>query len=87
MLPDELPTAGTAKPAATERRVIPASGRRILVVDDNRDAAESLAMLLRLFGNDAHLVKPVDLKALQKLLSQPELAGHGPKSKRKGSAP
>jgi PAS domain S-box-containing protein len=26
--------------------------RRILVVDDNRDSTESLAMLLRLFGND-----------------------------------
>jgi PAS domain S-box-containing protein len=28
------------------------SGRRILVVDDNRDSAESLAMLLRLHGNE-----------------------------------
>ena len=52
VLPDEAPAAGPGKPAAEERRVAPASGRRILVVDDNRDSAESLAMLLRLFGND-----------------------------------
>lgn len=30
----------------------PLSSRRILVVDDNRDAANSLAMLLRLLGNE-----------------------------------
>jgi CheY-like chemotaxis protein len=35
-----------------DERAGPASGNRILVVDDNRDSAESLAMLLRLFGND-----------------------------------
>jgi PAS domain S-box-containing protein len=30
----------------------PSEGRRILVVDDNRDAATSLAMMLRVMGND-----------------------------------
>lgn len=30
----------------------PPAGLRILVVDDNRDSAESLSMLLRLFGNE-----------------------------------
>jgi len=33
-------------------RPIESSARRILVVDDNGDAADSLAMLLRLMGND-----------------------------------
>ncbi len=31
-----------------------ATGLRILIVDDNRDAADSLAMLLRLTGNEVH---------------------------------
>jgi PAS domain S-box-containing protein len=37
-----------------EQQVLPDSGpkRRILVVDDNRDSAESMALMLRLFGND-----------------------------------
>ncbi len=33
----------------------PTSGHRILVVDDNRDAAESLAMLLRLDGHEVRV--------------------------------
>jgi PAS domain S-box-containing protein len=149
LLADEPPGAGPTKAPEMERRVTPASGRRILVVDDNRDSVESLGMLLRLFGNDvrtvqdgrlaleaaaaycpdvvlldiglpgldglevcrrlrahkgqgqplivaltgygqeedrrrsqeagfdAHLVKPVDLEALQELLSRPDLLRHG----------
>jgi PAS domain S-box-containing protein len=48
LLTDEAPAAEAARPApeAAPRR------RHILVVDDNRDAAESLALLLRLFGNE-----------------------------------
>ncbi|MEO8137097.1 MAG: response regulator [Betaproteobacteria bacterium] len=34
----------------------PARPRRILVVDDNRDAAESLALMLRLVGNEVETV-------------------------------
>lgn len=29
--------------------------RRVLVVDDNRDSAESLAMLLKLTGHETHI--------------------------------
>ncbi|HYE93753.1 MAG TPA: ATP-binding protein [Terriglobales bacterium] len=43
LLPDEPPAAGRTPAAAA---------RRILVVDDNRDAAESLTLLLRLSGNE-----------------------------------
>lgn len=34
--------------------VPPLATRRILLVDDNRDAADSLAMLLRMMGHDVH---------------------------------
>jgi CheY-like chemotaxis protein len=39
--------------ADDEELVRLSSRRRILVVDDNRDAADSLAMILRLMGNEA----------------------------------
>ena len=44
--PGRRPAAETDEPAG------PKSSLRILVVDDNRDAADSLAMLLRIMGND-----------------------------------
>jgi CheY-like chemotaxis protein len=43
------PPGGHARPAAV------LAPRRILVVDDNRDAAESLGMLLKLLGADVHV--------------------------------
>ncbi len=47
---EEAPAA--APPPA---EVSPVAARRILIVDDNRDAAKSLSMLLDLFGNETHL--------------------------------
>ena len=49
-LPLSVSNAGTRLLASTQFAAT--SGRRILVVDDNRDSAESIAILLRLCGND-----------------------------------
>jgi signal transduction histidine kinase/CheY-like chemotaxis protein len=42
-------------PEEPEEVIRPSGKRRILVVDDNRDSAESLAMLLRVTGNEAYI--------------------------------
>jgi CheY-like chemotaxis protein len=44
-----------ASPPQPGSRTAPLA-RRILVVDDNRDSADSLALLLRLSGDDVHTV-------------------------------
>ena len=49
---------GTARPPAPEPagpEPAPTTGLRILVVDDNRDMATSLAMVLELTGNETHI--------------------------------
>ncbi|MEO8031772.1 MAG: PAS domain S-box protein [Gemmatimonadota bacterium] len=43
-------------PAEPDTGVAAASSRRILVVDDNRDSADSLSMLLGMLGNDVRAV-------------------------------
>jgi PAS domain S-box-containing protein len=47
---DDGPKAG-----AQADQLPPRSGKRLLVVDDNKDAADSLAMLLRLQGHEARV--------------------------------
>lgn len=51
-----LPTvAASAVPPTAKKKTKPLRGRRILVVDDNRDAADSMAMLLQLTGNETRI--------------------------------
>ena len=45
--PTDAPQASSA--------AAPAATRRVLIVDDNRDAAESLAMLVEVLGAEAHV--------------------------------
>jgi CheY-like chemotaxis protein len=65
------PSLAQHAPVAETRPSV--TGQRILVVDDNRDAAESLAMILKVkareAGIDHYLVKPADIAALQALLA------------------
>ena len=42
-------------PQPVVREPMPAVGRRILIVDDNEDGAESLAMLLQFGGHETHM--------------------------------
>jgi len=53
-----LPLAAQAQASATpitDEVQLPSAGRRILVADDNRDAAESLAMLLEMAGHEVRV--------------------------------
>jgi CheY-like chemotaxis protein len=56
-----LPVMAEKRVSSTSTLAAPESGqagagpkRRILVVDDNQDGADSLAMMLRLMGNEVH---------------------------------
>ncbi len=54
LLPAPAAQAETTPPPP-QRKDMPRQSHRVLVVDDNKDAAESLVMLLRLFGHDTAL--------------------------------
>jgi PAS domain S-box-containing protein len=61
-------------PPVEPQRVERAVQRKVLVVDDNKDAAESLAMLLRALGNEVHTAHD-GLAAVEAAESfQPEVA-------------
>jgi CheY-like chemotaxis protein len=51
-LPAVVAAAGPLSADGVEEPAAPKSSLRILIVDDNRDAADSLGMLLRIMGND-----------------------------------
>jgi DNA-binding response OmpR family regulator len=49
-------SADASRPGAVENPPHAQRGRRVLVVDDNADAAESIEMLLRLSGHETRVV-------------------------------
>jgi PAS domain S-box-containing protein len=51
-LPMVRASAPRALPAAAEVKTAPSTGHRILVVDDNEDAAATLALLLQMMGHE-----------------------------------
>jgi CheY-like chemotaxis protein len=48
------PATGASAPMPTDMPATTTPGRRVLIVDDNVDAAESLAMILNLGGHQTH---------------------------------
>ena len=54
-LPEHPEAAMPMRVAAPPQAATPAAGRRILVADDNRDAADSLAFMLRLAGHEVRI--------------------------------
>jgi signal transduction histidine kinase/ActR/RegA family two-component response regulator len=82
-----LPTVvGHGQPSEIQSQQGPAVTRRIVIVDDNRDSADSLAMLLQMSGNETYLAHD-GIEALATIEQQrpevvlldiglPKLSGH-----------
>jgi hypothetical protein len=77
-----LPIAGEAPPMWSAgpplKELANTTVRRILIVDDNRDAAESLAMLLKLTGHETHIAHD-GLEAVEtaaRVGARPDIARH-----------
>jgi two-component system CheB/CheR fusion protein len=56
-LPRSLVVSAAAPMPAPDRDATPASPRRILIADDNRDSAETMSMLLTLAGHEVHIAR------------------------------
>ena len=71
-----LPALAGAPPQALVRRREnqPPRGRRVLVVDDNHDTAESMAALLRLWGHEVEVAHDGPTALAMAKSAQPELA-------------
>ena len=52
LISEAPPTPATVAPSKAENHLAPPTSRRILVVDDNHDGADTLSMLLRAEGHD-----------------------------------
>jgi CheY-like chemotaxis protein len=50
----DLPVKHEPPQPAEDNKVVSGRKRRILIVDDNRDTADSLAMMLQMMGNETH---------------------------------
>jgi signal transduction histidine kinase len=55
-VPSEAGRAGSAGRTSTAPKARPPASRRILAVDDNRDVADTLAMMLRMEGHEVRVV-------------------------------
>ncbi|MEP7242458.1 MAG: response regulator [Gammaproteobacteria bacterium] len=67
--------ARVAVPVAVAQPIVePHSSRRVLIVEDNRDAQEALACLLKLWGHDVVLANDGDVGIQCALDARPEIA-------------
>lgn len=64
-IPHEAPQQLPPKNTPPHEKLATLTARRVLVVDDNQDAAESLAMFLKLTGHDPHIAHD-GLEAVEK---------------------